>query len=73
MVIALAAWATATPGASQDQAGDCPSGEPEPVLDAASPRIHSHVFRSQAHVLAEESAVLEPDLTVHVSRADAHT
>ena len=69
IVLALAAWATATPGAFQDQAGGCPSGEPEPVLDAASPRIHSHVFKITGPRTAEESAVLEPDLTVHVSRA----
>jgi hypothetical protein len=69
IVLALAAWATATPRAFQDQAGQCPSGEPQPVLDATSPRIHSHVFTITGPRTAEESAVLEPDLTVHVSRA----
>ena len=67
LVLALAAWLTA--GASQDQTDPCVSGEPEPVLDAASPRIHSHVFKITGPRTAEESAVLEPDLTVHVSRA----
>ena len=45
------------------------SGEPEPVLDAASPMIHSHVFRITGPRTAEESAVLDPDLRIHVSRA----
>jgi hypothetical protein len=67
LVLALAAWPTA--GASQDQADPCVSGEPEPVLDAASTMIHSHVFRITGPRTAEESAVLEPDLTIHVSRA----
>jgi hypothetical protein len=66
LVLALAPW---TAGASQDQADPCVSGEPEPVLDAASPIIHSHVFRITGPRTAEESAVLEPDLTIHVSRA----
>ena len=69
MVIALAAWPTAAPGASRDQAGDCPSAEPEPVLDAASAGIHSHIFKITGPRTAEESAVLAPNLTVHVSRA----
>ena len=67
LLLALAAWPTA--GASQDQSDPCVSGEPEPVLDAASPMIHSHVFRITGPRAAEESAVLDPDLTIHVSRA----
>jgi hypothetical protein len=69
LVLAVAAWRTATPGALQDQAAPCVSGEPQPVLDAASPMIHSHVFRITGPRTAEESADLEPDLMVHVSRA----
>jgi hypothetical protein len=68
-VLALAAWPTATHGAPQDQADRCVSGEPEPVLDAASPMIHSHVFAITGVRTAEESAVLEPNLPIHVSRA----
>ena len=70
IILALATtWAAATPRASQDQADRCVSGEPAPVLDAASPLIHSHVFAITGVRTAEESAVLEPDLPIHVSRA----
>ena len=69
IMLALATWAATTPRASQDQAGGCVSGEPAPVLDAASPLIHSHVFAITGVRTAEESAVLEPDLPIHVSRA----
>ena len=68
-MLALATWAAVTPRASQDQADRCVSGEPQPVLDAASPMIHSHVFAITGVRTAEESAVLEPDLPIHVSRA----
>jgi len=69
ITLALATWAAATPRAFQDQADRCVSGEPAPVLDAASPLIHSHVFAITGVRTAEESAVLEPDLPIHVSRA----
>jgi hypothetical protein len=52
-LLALAGWMA---GASQDQADPCVSGEPEPVLDAASPMIHSHIFRITGPRTAEESA-----------------
>jgi hypothetical protein len=45
------------------------SGEPQPVLNAASPLISSHVFTITGDRTAEESAVLKPNLTIHVSRA----
>ena len=69
VMLALATWAAVTPRASQDQSDRCVSGEPQPVLDAASPMIHSHVFAITGVRTAEESAVLEPDLPIHVSRA----
>ena len=69
IILALATWAAAIPHGSQDQAGRCVSGEPGPVLDAANSRIHSHVFKITGPRTAEESAVIEPDLMVHVSRA----
>src|SRR6476660_5117355 len=69
IMLALATWAATTPRGSQDQAGGCVSGEPAPVLDAASPLIHSHVFAITGVRTAEESAVLEPALPIHVSRA----
>jgi len=69
LILVLATWAAAPPRASQDQADRCVSGEPEPVLNAASPSIHSHVFRITGSRTAEESAVLDPDLTIHVRRA----
>jgi hypothetical protein len=45
------------------------SGAPQPVFDAASPRIRSHIFRITGDRTAEESAIVAPNLTVHVSRA----
>lgn len=55
--------------ASQQPAEDCVSGEPQPVLNAASPLIHGHAFTITGTRTAEESAVLDPDLAIHVSRA----
>src|SRR5262245_26267840 len=55
--------------AGQQRPVDCVSGEPQPVLNAASPLISSHVFTITGDRTAEESAVLQPDLTIHVSRA----
>jgi hypothetical protein len=64
-----AALAVAASVLAPQQHGDCVSGEPQPVLSAASPLISSHVFTITGDRTAEESAVLQPNLTIRVSRA----
>jgi len=68
LVVCLARVAVAADQRATDD-GHCVSGEPQAVLNAASPRVHSHSFTITGTRTAEESAVIEPDLRVHIARA----
>ena len=68
LVVCLARLAVAADQHAADDA-HCVSGEPAPVLNATSPRVHSHTFTITGPRTAEESAVIEPDLRVHIARA----
>jgi hypothetical protein len=65
----LAGVVAATLSPALQASGSCVSGEPQPVLNAASPLISSHLFTVTGDRTAEESAVLRPNLTIHVSRS----